>query len=621
MNLKFNYIILHNFLSYEDAEINLQNGGYILVQGENQNAVDVAHSNGSGKSAIFEAISYALTGETIRGTKDIVRANSDEKCYVELCLEVDNVEHIIIRGKDSSKSTLQFFLNGKDISAKGIRDTEILLKQYIGDLNSLLIGSVIVLGQGLPMRFSNNTPSGRKEVLEKLSHSDYMFDDIKERLSKRKENLLSQVNQLHAEQLALKKECDLHSDSLQMLNTKLCSLEPIEVLKDKQEHNQVLLSTLTQNLSVVSEKIALQEKTIESIREQELQLNLTKIKQLQEIDSALNKESDKLLSKQVELSTSIKMLKGKLLEMDNIKEFCPTCGQKIPHVILPNREPVESSISQLSNELCVVHGKLEALKTKQGVDHNTIENRIETQIGELSKSKACAIQEKNNLKVEYSTLSTCIQDAEKIINKCKVEIENRLSLESDLKNEIGAVTIKLNEAQNKKENTLSKISNLEERLSIIGKFITATNRDFRGVLLYSVIELLNSFAKEYSSVLFDDYMIVHLCLDKNNLNILLGNKEYESLSTGERLKCDIIIQLALRKMLCKYLDFSCNIIVLDELFDGLDTIGCERVINLLFSTLTDIDTTFIITHRADLPITSDSVLRVIKDSNGVSRVE
>ena len=104
----------------------------------------------------------------------------------------------------------------------------------------------------------------------------------------------------------------------------------------------------------------------------------------------------------------------------------------------------------------------------------------------------------------------------------------------------------------------------------------------------------------------------------NNLNILFGDKEYESLSTGERLKADIVVQLSLRDMLCETLGFSCNIIVLDELFDGLDEIGCEQVINLLFNNLSDISSTFIITHRRDLPITSDNIITVLKNKDGVS---
>ena len=48
----------------------------------------------------------------------------------------------------------------------------------------------------MPLKFSSNTPSGRKEVLEKLSKSDFMIEDLKKRLVERKlvvNNLLRQA--------------------------------------------------------------------------------------------------------------------------------------------------------------------------------------------------------------------------------------------------------------------------------------------------------------------------------------------------------------------------------------------------------------------------------------------
>ena len=192
MNLKFKKIIIKNFLSIGEAELNLEDNEYVLVKGINNNPDDLAKSNGSGKSSIFEAISWVLTGETIRGIKSsISNINSGDGAYVELALDVNGEPWRIIRTKDNKqyKTTLKVFVGDSDKSGKGIRDTEKLLSEYLPDLTSSLIGSVIVLGQGLPQRFSNNSPSGRKEVLEKLSKSDFMIEDLKNRISARKSNL------------------------------------------------------------------------------------------------------------------------------------------------------------------------------------------------------------------------------------------------------------------------------------------------------------------------------------------------------------------------------------------------------------------------------------------------
>ena len=85
---------------------------------------------------------------------------------------------------------------------------------------------------------------------------------------------------------------------------------------------------------------------------------------------------------------------------------------------------------------------------------------------------------------------------------------------------------------------------------------------------------------------------------------------------------DLIIQFSLRDMLCKYLDFSCNILVLDEITDNLDLVGCDRIIDMITTKLVDIESVYIISHRSsDLSIPYDSELTVVKNEQGISSIE
>ena len=111
-------------------------------------------------------------------------------------------------------------------------------------------------------------------------------------------------------------------------------------------------------------------------------------------------------------------------------------------------------------------------------------------------------------------------------------------------------------------------------------------------------------------------------LEGNNINITYSNKAYENLSGGEKQKVDLILQFALRDMLCQYLDFSSNILVLDEIFDNLDSIGCGKILDLISKKLIDIESVFIITHHDfDLSIPADSEIVIEKDINGISRIK
>ena len=160
---------------------------------------------------------------------------------------------------------------------------------------------------------------------------------------------------------------------------------------------------------------------------------------------------------------------------------------------------------------------------------------------------------------------------------------------------------------------------LNERISIQNRFNTAITRDFRGYLLNDIILYINKRAKQYCADIFNTDLI-EFRLDGNNLLIEYNNKEYEALSGGERQKIDLIIQFSIRDMLCKHTNFSSNIIVLDEIFDNLDDIGCQKVLDLITKEMYDISSIFIITHHGnELNIPYDNIIRIEKDANGITK--
>ena len=84
MHIEFKRVILHNFMSFGDADLLFENDGFIRVSGINENPLDNSNSNGSGKSSLWEAIVWVLTGDTIRGTKQVVNVFGNDGCFVEL---------------------------------------------------------------------------------------------------------------------------------------------------------------------------------------------------------------------------------------------------------------------------------------------------------------------------------------------------------------------------------------------------------------------------------------------------------------------------------------------------------------------------------------------------------
>lgn len=622
MNIIFKKLILHNFLSFGHAEIDLDNLSYTLISGINNCKEDLAKSNGAGKSSLSDGIIWALTGQTIRGSKDIVNKFTSEGAYVELDFTVDKNEYKLIRYKDYSNigTNLKIYINNEDKSGKGIRDTEKLLEQYLPELNNSLISSVIILGQGLPQRFTNNTPAGRKEVLEKLSKSDYMIEHIKEKLSDRKvilNDLLRKCEDTILSSNTTKKLLEERCEQLKKEKESITPLDYDSLIADKQKEKDDVRAEL---IELNQEK----EKLDEIIGNKYKEYNAL----LETLDQTFKTRETELLDlfvKPVEitLNDTLNKLKEKereLIKLENIKDICPTCGQKIPGVhkvdtsnlkveIDNLKQIVESSQKTKADNITMVKQELETLKHSQEIkkqaDLAIVNNNIFTR-DNLVAQRDTKQEVFNTLDLEYQKLKLAKETYD---NKAS-SINNDLK---DVQKSIDSICEKL--LYNYKEQ-----EEIKARLDVVSKMITLATREFRGILLQGVIDFINTKAKEYCANIFENEKI-DFVLDGNNILITYNNKEYENLSGGEKQKIDLIIQFSLRDMLIQFLNFSCNILVLDEVFDNLDFLGCQKVIDLITYKLNDLNSIFIITHHEnELEIAYDNKITVIKNEKGISSI-
>ena len=97
MDIKFKKLHIENFMSIGEADIDLSDRAFTLIEGVNNNENDNARSNGSGKSSIFEALVWALTGATMRGNKDVVNFSGNDGALVTLEFIVDTDRFVITR--------------------------------------------------------------------------------------------------------------------------------------------------------------------------------------------------------------------------------------------------------------------------------------------------------------------------------------------------------------------------------------------------------------------------------------------------------------------------------------------------------------------------------------------
>ena len=614
-NIYFESISLKNFMSFKEAYVNLNRNGYILVEGINNNVEDNAKSNGSGKSSLFSGICWCLTGETISGAKEVSNIYLKGKTEVQVKFTFDSHSYTITRTRNPSNLFIE--VDGIDKSGKGIRDTQKILEEYLPQVTSSLINSVIILGQGLPQRFTNNTPSGRKEILEKLSNSDFMITDIKEKLSVRKSTLedsrnfnnnniselqgsISTLNTLlnmyinNLNDLSSSGDYELQIDKINLNIQKLKEdIESYETAKSETE-------TLLNNCVLSSEKLSSEYKLEQS------KLKLIDTKELEEEITSVNFD--------------IKTTSNKISEIDSISDVCPMCGQKLHGVVKPDSTSLKENLAMLKER----YSELQASLNESNKYNIELQNSLDLEYADRQKELSTSIESlqadiinyNNSLTTNNSMLISVSENLAKLQTKLN-ELENT---KQHLKNEIENTKKCISDNTDKINDLRLTVDDISARLEIISKMNTLVKRDFRGYLLSNIIQFISTKSKYYSNKVFGTDKL-DFKLDGNNILISYDDKEYELLSGGEKQKVDVIIQLSIRDMLCKYLGFSSNIIVLDEITDSLDSKGCQNIFNLISSELGDVESIYIISHHTDeLNIPCDDTITIIKDNNKISRI-
>lgn len=624
MKVIFKNIKIHHFLSYGDAELKLDNSGYILISGKNNNPRDLAKSNGSGKSTIWSAICFALTGETIQGLKsNLANVVFNDGCWVELEFDIDNNHYKLLRSKDDKKlgTDLKIYINGKDESGKGIRESQARLQEFLPDLTGQLIGSVIILGQGMPQKFSNNTPSKRKEILEELSKSDYMIEDIKTRLNRRTQELNSLIRECSDKLIKYTTEQSLKTQQLDKTTLEKKSLKPIE-------YYDTQLAELFQKQADLSKTQTKQEEDVTKFEEEyqnnyKLQFEYSNQKQqeLTNVTSKLNEDYNVLIKKSAELNATKSSLEREIYNMKNIKDVCPTCGQKIPGVLKPDTSAKEAELAKVKQDIDALTTEKNDLSQLINNEKASIELKYKNLLNDAQKSITESLTKLNTAKADLKSTENTLNSQQKTIDYLNYEKKTLHDRLIKLDKDIETLQKELNDIANNILTETNLKQDYTNHLSVINQMNTLVKRDFRGILLSNIISFINSKAKEYSKYVFGSDAI-SFELNGNNIDIIYDNKEYENLSGGEKQKVDLIIQFSIRDMLCSYLDFSSNILVLDEIFDNLDAVGCSNVVNLITNRLNDVESVYIISHHSDeLSIPVDYEVTVVKDSAGVSSIQ
>lgn len=573
MFLKFDSITIENFMSFAMQELSFYDSGKVLVLGRIDESYVV--SNGAGKSALFEALVWALYGKTVRNSpvSTVIRSGA-KKCSVVLRFRVvsglEEVSYQVERSRTKSGGSvvLKKFVGGQteDISGSSVAETDGRIVEVVGLSYDLFINSVFY-GQGLPYRFIQETDRGKKEILEEILDLSWLDE-----FGKRSRELQSIYRSVFDE---------LGMKAVQ-LSSKIEALEKSYFSGAFEEDNvdfNVLVEELRSSLAAKNDILLLHEKDLNSMRAS--------------LNDLCRERGQVLSSKNFYENEKGNILRRKrLIESEDVLQ-CPVCFSNITDRIV--REGISK---EYERELFEVEKNLEIVGQKIAYLSQAEKSAREG----IAKLEAVI----SNLRAKMSDISKDITQAEerlKVYQMRQQVIRNIRELEEERK--------RVNETKEKVEKVLSCVKFWVDASSATG---------IRMFIISKVLPFLNSRVNYYLSNFSQEYSLQFRASDNGEKIVTVVEingvqSDYSQLSGGERRRFDVAVLLAFGDLYEARFNSRVSLKIFDEVCENLDASGIEAFVGIV-DMLSLRSAVYLISHTTDIP-NFERILRVDK-INGIS---
>ncbi|MBD48032.1 MAG: chromosome segregation protein SMC, partial [Dehalococcoidia bacterium] len=177
--------------------------------------------NGHGKSALIDAITWAIWGYARGKSQDSLIHFGESDMWVELEFQARDTRYKVIRRHSrssrrgtNSKTDLQFQLltasGFEPMTGNSIRETQFHLQQLIGMDYDTFINSALLL-QGRADEFTNKSPGERKEILGKILRLNF-YDYLQEKCRKQVIELDRSAREIEASLVFMRQETELREE-------------------------------------------------------------------------------------------------------------------------------------------------------------------------------------------------------------------------------------------------------------------------------------------------------------------------------------------------------------------------------------------------------------------------
>lgn len=545
--IEFTKLIFRGFMSYKDRqEVPLSSQGMIHVEGVNK---DEGGSNRSGKSAIIEPLAWCLFNQTIRKVKNdsvVHRFAKKRGCYAEVHFRSADIPYRICRYQNHPKhgNGLRLWIAGKEKGTfRHKDDTQRRIESILGcDFNSF--SNSVIFGGARP--FAALSDAEQKKVLEsflKFEQFDLALRYTKEQASRVEETLTTKRERV-----------------AELLGTVKSYSSSLKSLRDSAEE-------WVSSRSEARRDVFRQLKRLDAIKLAKVSQNVCKrlAHKLEKVQEAAQKQNAKYLFCENQVLEAKKVLENRKCLLG--EQACPTCGQDV------KKHSLESVLKHYSDELLLLQ--------KRSKKHTK-------KLLLLQKEEAEARSRLERAQDKQTEYTSKLEKVERL-RAGLLEQLKQLQGEHPLVADIEKLAIKYSRAMSKLAATQATEQQLQSHLKDLQFWITGFgNQGVKALIVRQALPAMNAKLKEFSQEIFNGAAQLRFSPNKTtkrgedrelfNLSYesKFGSDTYLGESAGGRKRVDICILLVF-----SWLSKICNLLLVDELLDGLDDAGKESVLRIL----------------------------------------
>ena len=581
---KIKTITVKNFMSVGNSTqaVDFDKDHLTLVLGENMDlgGDDAGSRNGTGKTTIINAISYAFYGEALTKIRkdNLVNKTNGKDMLVTVEFQVNGKSYRIERGR--KKNLLKFYIEDNEQIADDIdesqgdsRKTQEEIDRLLGMSHTMFKHLVALNTYTEP--FLSLNPNAQREIIEQLLG----ITILSEKAEKLKEQMKVVRDEITAEDAKIR--------SIESANQKVQeSIDNLEIKSKAWGSSRVdeinkLSRAITELEQVDIEKEINNHKLAEEWN--------TKNNEL----TSLQKEKASLESTLIRAERQLKRYEKDLEEVQEKK--CYACGQELHDK---------------------AHQDLLALKQN---DYNESKQYYDGVVGET-----LAVQTKIDDIGDINGKPTTYYDAAEEAYNHKNNLKSLQERKQEKETEVNPYAEQMSELQNTALQQvtwdhMNSLTEIKEHQEFLYKLLTSKDSFIRKRIIDQNLYFLNKRLKYYLETLGLPHQVVF----QNDLTVeiteLGRDLDFDNLSRGERNRLILSLSWTFRDV-WESLYHSINLLFIDELIDsGMDAAGVESSIAVLKKMARERQKNiYLISHKDELSSRVNNILKVIKENGFTS---